>query len=424
MNGAWPRPMVPPGGTSLLLVGLVDATGTGLYLAGAVLFFTKIVGLNVAQVGTGLSVAGVLGFLAPVPFGRLADGRSPRMVLIGLHLTCAIGFAAYAFVDDFVSFLVVAGLLGVAEQAARPMNQALAEQVVGEEHRTRMSATLRVVYNVGYTGGALLAALAIQTGTRTSFLAVMVGDALSFLLSAILLAFLRVRPGGRPPRAAVGGDGPPFPALRDRWYIAASGVNAVLLLHMTLLSVGVPLWITTRTSAPEWVVAVVLVVNTVLAVLFQVRVARGTEKVSDGAVALRRAGMVLALCCGCFAAAAYVGSVLSALAVILTGTVLLTWGELLQSAGQWSLSFGLAPTRSRVEYLAAFHLGSSVQVAVGPMLVTVGVIANGPAGWAGLAVAFLGAGLLARWVAEKAEGRLQLAAENPDTPELQKSITG
>ncbi len=395
-------------GAGLLLVGLVDAAGTGLYLAGSALFFTKIVGLSTMQVGLGLSVAGVLGIFGPIPFGRLADRWSPRAVLMLLHLCCAVGFASYVLVDGFISFLIVAGLLGIAEQSARPLSQALVEQVVGEEHRSAMSARFRVVYNVGYTGGALLAALAIQIGTRSSFLTIMIGDAISFVLSATLLAFLRLKPADRSSRSS--GDVSPLrlAALRDRWYAATTGVNALMLLHMALLSVGVPLWITTHTSADDSLVAILLVVNTVMAILLQVRLARGTEKLTGGVTAMRRASVALALSCVCFAAAAYFHSTVVVTAVLLAGIVLLTFGEMFQSAGQWSLSFGLAPTRSRVEYLATFHLGSSVQVAVGPLLMTAGVISNGTAGWAMLAAVFLLAGLTVRPVVAAAARRPQL----------------
>lgn len=183
---------------------------------------------------------------------------------------------------------------------------------------------------------------------------------------------------------------------------------------MTLLSVGVPLWIATSTRAPDSLVAALLVVNTVLAVLFQLRVARGTEKVTAGAAVMRNAGLALAFCCLCFASAAYLDSTLSVVSVLLVGMVLLTWGELLQSAGQWSLSFGLAPMHSRVEYLATFHMGSSAQMAVGPALVTVGVIANGSAGWAVLAAVFLLAGLMAQPVVSRAARRPQLTGTKPE----------
>jgi MFS family permease len=79
------RLVIGRSGGALLLVGLVDATGTGLYLAGSALFFTQIIGLSAAQVGLGLSVAGVLGILSPIPFGKLADRWGPRAVLLLLQ---------------------------------------------------------------------------------------------------------------------------------------------------------------------------------------------------------------------------------------------------------------------------------------------------------------------------------------------------
>jgi hypothetical protein len=188
-----------------------------------------------------------------------------------------------------------------------------------------------------------------------------------------------------------------------------------------MLSVGVPLWITTRTRADDSLVAVLLVVNTVIAILLQVRVARGTERLAGGVRAMRRASVALALSCACFAAAAYLHSAVVVTVVLLAGIVLLTFGEMLQSAGQWSLSFGLAPTRSRVEYLATFHIGSSVQVAVGPLLMTAGVISNGTAGWAVLAAVFLLTGMVAQPVATAAARRPQLIdteSTDPGLPEL------
>lgn len=411
------RALIGSGGGALLLVGLVDAVGTGLYLAGSVLFFTQIIGLTSAQVGLGLSVAGVLGLLSPVPFGMLADRYGPRAILLLLHLWCAAGLASYLLVDGFASFLVVAGLLGVAEQAARPINQALIEQVVGTEHRSAMAARMRVVYNVGYTVGALLAALTIQIGTRSAFLAIMLGDALSFLLCAAVLAALRPRYAARAENPTTSGPRKGFPALRDMRYVVVTGVNALLLLHMSLLSVGLPLWVTMHTNAPKSVVAVLLVVNTVLAVMLQVRMTRGSEDADGGARALRRASISLALCCVCFAAAARLDSTTAAVGALLVGVVGLTIGELWQSAGGWSLSYSLAPMRSRVEYLATFHLGSSAQVAVGPVLMTIGVNGNGTYGWAALAVAFLLAGLAVGPTVSVAARRPQLTEGGNDSAE-------
>jgi MFS family permease len=70
----------------IVFSGLVDALGTGLFLAVSTLFFVNQVGLSATQVGLGLSVAGAVGFFASVPVGSLGDRFSARNVLIALNL--------------------------------------------------------------------------------------------------------------------------------------------------------------------------------------------------------------------------------------------------------------------------------------------------------------------------------------------------
>ena len=327
-DGLLARAGVNRGGQLLLVVGGLDAVGTGLYLAGSAVFFTTIVGLSAVQVGIGLSVAGLLGMVAQTPMGRVADRYGPRAVLIGLNIWRCAGFVAYAFVQDFVGFVVVAALLGIADQASLPVYQGLVEQVVGTEHRTTMSARLRVAYNVGFTVGALLCTVALAIGTREAFLTIILGDAATFLVAAALLPAVTT---GRVP-GVVRTGGVRLRALRDGWYVAVAGINAVLLLHMSLLSVAVPLWITNRTDAPTALVGILLVVNTVLAILFQVRTARTSDTVAGAGVAQRRAGFSLAGCCLLLAVAPTVGMP-AVVGVLVLGIVALTAGELWQSAG-------------------------------------------------------------------------------------------
>ena len=54
------------------------AVGEGFFLTGSAVFFTHIVGLSAAQVGLGLTIAGVVTFFFAVPLGRLADRIGPK----------------------------------------------------------------------------------------------------------------------------------------------------------------------------------------------------------------------------------------------------------------------------------------------------------------------------------------------------------
>src|SRR4051812_32554518 len=65
----------------LALVTLVNTTGNGIFFTLSALYFTRIVGLSVAQVGVGLGIAAFAGLFGGIPLGHLADRRGPREVM-------------------------------------------------------------------------------------------------------------------------------------------------------------------------------------------------------------------------------------------------------------------------------------------------------------------------------------------------------
>src|SRR5262249_7771343 len=136
-------------------------------------------------------------------------------------------------------------------------------------------------------------------------------------------------------------------------------------LNDSVLNVGLPLWIGFHTQAPRALVGVLFATNTVLVVLFQVRMARVADSATGAATALRHAGVALAACSLVFALAGEVSRE-PAIAVLVAGILLLTLGEMLLSSGAWQLSLLLAPAAQRARYLAVFSLGQSGQRMVGP----------------------------------------------------------
>jgi predicted MFS family arabinose efflux permease len=381
----------------MLAIGLIDSTGTGLYLAGSAVFFTIALHLSAAQVGIGLSIAGLLGLVAQPLIGGWADRWGAKQVLITLHLWRAVSFAAFVLVADYPIFVVVTAMIGIGQQALSPVYQALVEQVVGEELRVPLMARSRAVYNMGFSVGGLLAITAISAGTRAAFDVIVLANAACCLVAALLLARVALVAKGTSARK------PPFrlKSLANLPYMAVAAVNGVLCLHISLLSVGVPLWVALHTKAPGALVGALLVVNTVMAVLLQVWASKGADNVAGSIVAMRKGGVALVVCATVFALAAQWDSVVLVIALLVLGVIALTAGELFQSAGGWGLSYALAPAGGRSEYLATFNLGLSAQFVLGPTIVTVGVIDNGLAGWAALAAVFalatLVIGPLSRW---------------------------
>ncbi|WP_305070406.1 MFS transporter [Micromonospora parastrephiae] len=81
IRGRWRSlsPLPPPGRLrTLSLATLANTVGTGLWVTGAALYLTRVVGLSPTEVGLGLTLAGLVGLTASVPLGGLADRRDPR----------------------------------------------------------------------------------------------------------------------------------------------------------------------------------------------------------------------------------------------------------------------------------------------------------------------------------------------------------
>jgi MFS family permease len=370
-------------GRTLALVTFVDSIGTGLYLTGAAIFFVRSIGLSVAQVGLGLSVGAAVGFATTVPVGLLGDRLGPRRLLVIVQLWRAGCLTALVFVSGVVTFTLVAAVMAIAEAATPSLTQAVVGAAVDGERRVATMAILRSTRNAGFSIGAVLAAPLIAAG---AFGVIMFGDALSFVFVAVALARLPlVRAAGARPRA--GG------LVRDWRYAGLAAVNGVLTLHMTILAFGLPLWLLRATSAPASLVAVLMLINTIMAVVLQVPFSKQAATPAGATRTLRLAGIMLAGCSLAMAAAAH-GPLWVAVAMLIVATGLMSLGEIWQAAGAWELSYRYADPAREVQYLAVFSLGATAQDVLAPALVTGVIIMAGPAGWVGLAAVFLAATLL------------------------------
>ncbi|WP_316525259.1 MFS transporter [Kitasatospora brasiliensis] len=387
-------------------ITLINTVGNGLSLAVAVLFFTRVLGLSAAQLGLGLTAAGLCGVVASVPAGRAADRWGARRVLVALVSVQAIGTAGYALVHSYPAFVALACLVSAVDRGSAAVRNALYAQVLPADRRVAGRAYLRVVTNVGLCGGTALGAVALQLDTRPVYLTAILADAASFTVVAVLfhrLADLRQPSAGEPVEDGVVSLPTPSsegadqgsrrnPALRDGPFLAVTVLNAVLCLQFAVLEVGVPLWIVQETDAPRITVAGTLIVNTLLVIALQMRATRGTEERAGATRACGRAGLLLAASCLVIALAHGLPAVLAAV-VVIGGVALQSLGEVVGQAGGWALSYDLAGERDHGAYQGVFNAGTAAAMMAGPALVSTLVIGYGMTGWMVLGGLLAAAGL-------------------------------
>ncbi|MEZ0091153.1 MFS transporter [Streptacidiphilus sp. EB129] len=432
----------PPGGRdarTMLLALLVDRTGTGVWSTASVLYFTFVVGLDAAQVGLLLGVAGAAAVAGSPLAGWLAGRHRLRSLLIGSHLVRMAAVCLLLVCGSFGTLLPVVAAICVADRAAKTWEILFATRTAGERRAT-YRALSRVVMNAGYGIGAGIAAVGLAVGTRDAYGALVLGDALSFLAAAALVGRTRevrtppdapVRPGTavRPDAAmqtdtAVRTDaaaegrgrgrgerrgGGPSP-WRDPGYLLFVLLDTPLGLDDAILNVGLPLWLVSRTAAPHAVVPAFMIVNTVLVVLLQMPVSARVGSPRRAALAVGGYGLAVLGCCVLVAFSA-AGGALTASVLLLGAAVLVTVAELVRSVSSWELAVCLAPARAQPAYLGVAGMAQSVSRSAGPVLLTDVVMAAGPAGWLVLGTAVTGLSIAQRGASLRRIATLQPAAD-------------
>ncbi|MFD7587387.1 MFS transporter [Kitasatospora sp. NPDC059811] len=395
-----PDPMV----RRLAGITLVNTIGSGLSLSVAVLFFTRVLGLSAAQLGLGLTAAGLCGVVASVPAGRAADRWGARPVLVVLVAVQAVGTAGYTLVHSYPAFVVLACGVAAVDRGSAAVRNALYAEVLPPDRRVAGRAYLRVVTNVGICLGTAVGAIALQVDTKPAYLTAILADAASFVVVAVLFHRLpahrlpaHAHPAPVAPSAEPGDGGARRgkrrnPALRDGPFLVVTVLNAVLALQFAVLEVGVPLWIVHDTEAPRITVAGTLIVNTLLVIALQVRATRGTEDRATAARLCGRGGLLLAASCLVVGLAHGLPAIVAAV-VVLGGVALQSLGEVFGQAGGWALSYDLAGERDHGAYQGVYNAGSAASMMAGPALVSTAVIGFGLAGWAVLGAVLAAAGL-------------------------------
>jgi len=389
---------LPPPGTprTLALATFANTVGNGAYLTVSVLFLTRSIGLSPAQMAIGLSIGALAGMVMSTPLGYVADVCGPKRTQIVALLALAGAFVGLLFVRGLWSFAALAAVIAVCEATVKSANGAMIAGAVPPDQRLRLRAYIRSVNNAGVGLGTLIGAVPLLLDSHAAYAAVLIGDSVSSVLAAAVLARATSVAPRRAPSA-----GPRLVALRDRAFLVFALVDGLLAsTYNDLLGIALPLWLVARTQAPLWLVSASLTVNTAGCVLLQVRAARGGDGPANGARLGRRGAVLVGAACVLFSLTAG-HSAWVAGAIVLAAAVVHVLGELWLSTGTWSVVFGLAPDWAQGQYQGAYFTGRQIGDMVAPPLLAACVIGGGVLGWIALAAAFVSAGLcypaIVRW---------------------------
>ncbi|HUA03162.1 MAG TPA: MFS transporter [Solirubrobacteraceae bacterium] len=189
-------------------------------------------GWAISLVLLGEFVPGIL--LAPL-FGSFADRFSRRRLVVCADLMRALCFVAIAVVPSFAATVVFALLAGVGTALFRPAINAALPGLVPAERRSELTAIFYASINTGLMLGPAVAAGLLLITTAP---AVLVLNAVSFVVSAVLLAGVDLGPW----KTASGAEsaGPPDPEPASVWAQTREGARAAVAMPgvAVLMTVG------------------------------------------------------------------------------------------------------------------------------------------------------------------------------------------
>jgi MFS family permease len=367
----------------LLMTTVVRSIGRGTFITVLTVYLTRFLGASASEAGMVITAGSLAGVAGSYGFGRMADHVAARRVLVGLMLGESLAFAGFASVGSYLAVVPFAMVLGAANLGGSAVRSVVVVREFQDADRVAVRAKMYMANNVGVGIGASVGAVAlVDDGTFLSKL-VMVGAAAMYVVAAVLGLWLPRSAGAS---RAVSDPTAPVARTRlveDRRFLVVTLLSAVLGIHLALIEVAMPLWITLHTIVPRYMVTVLLVFNTVLVIVLQMPAARRS-------VDARRAGHLILWA----AAALALGNILMwaaqgghlVVSLVLTAGAVLAWsvGEVASQAGTWTLSFELTPAAAAGAYQGFFTMGWHTGVMLGPVVVTSLAVTHGLVGWVAL----------------------------------------
>ncbi len=372
----------PPSPLAGRLAGqsLLFALGEGTFMTGSAVFFTQIVGLSAAQVGLGLTFAGIAAFLVALPMGKLVDRFGAKRMWAVSAIGQAAMFSVWPFITDFHGYAAMAVGMEVVGALGGAAHGAYTIDVLPPGERVRSRAYMYSALNVGFTLGSLVGGVALAFDSNDVLHAVPWFTAVAFLVNGLAISRLpRASHDERTPedrKAKVPGPGP----LRNPGWLLTEFFTGVFWTNQVLLNIVIPLWLVEETDAPRVLLAFLFGTNTVMCIFLPLAAARGVKDVSTALRAIRvSSSFFVVSCLITLATHDTVGWV--TIALVWLGHVTVTGAELFLSAASWSFEAELMDPRQRGAYQGAGELTGTLGRVWAPALYTFLAMSWGALGW-------------------------------------------
>lgn len=374
---------------------VADTVGSGLFMPITLLYFVALTDLSLVEIGAALSISALCAIPTSFVVGSWVDRFGARRVMLAGNLAQAVGMVAYLWADSFAEVAAWSVLLTVGRQAFWGSYGPVVTAITRPGERETWFGFLQALRNLGYALGGLVAGAALQVDSPVAFRAIVVANAVMFVVAFVLLLGV---PDHHRAEVAKEEDAHHLPrgargwgvVLRDGPYLRLVAAQLAFSFGVMVLNHALPVYVAETLDLPGWTVGAIFTLNAVMVGLGQGLVVRW--------MAGRRRARMMALAQLVFVASYAVFVVVGllpagvAVVAVLLGAVVYTFGELLGGPVLNATAAEAAPAHLRGRYLSLGQLSWGVTGAAAPVAFTWLLTHGTFSVWAVLAgVALLGA---------------------------------
>mgnify|MGYP000019283667 FL=1 len=375
----------------LTFANFINTFGNGAFHTVGIIYFSFVVGLGAQKVALAFTIGAAVSLAISVPAGHLADRYSPKVIGTASFVLQGLIMGAQVFTKTWHTFTILLCLEYFVERFGQNARMAYIARVGEGQKRVEARAYMRAVTNLGIGSGTMVAGIALAINTPTAYKAMILIDALTFILAA--LAYTRV-PNVEPTLEAH--EKFDWSVLKDHRYLVATALNGGLTLHFLIQNIAIPVWVVKETNAPRWWISVIMVLNTAAIVLFQVRMSKTAKDLKVAAKQFQQASFYVAIASFIYALSHGVNAIIASI-VLIIGMCVHIAGELIGSNASWMIAMDLADERRQGVYQGIWGMGFGLTDMIGPSILVALVIGVGQLGWVVLAIWFLLVGQAMRW---------------------------
>jgi len=352
----FPRPF-----WTLTAATFIDRVGGALLYPFFALYFTGRFGVGMTEVGLLFALYAVSSFVGQLIGGTFSDRFGRRSILIFSLITTSTSTLLLGVVDSLMLFYVLVIFVGLIVESGQPARQAMVADLLPEEKRAEGYAIMRVVFSLAVAIGPAIGAFLVSQ----SYMALFVTDAVISMTAALVVwRFMpETKPVAKESKTTEGSDSGSSgygAILRDRLFMLYLGAGLLVSLIGMNLFTTLGVYLRDGFGVPEQGYGLLLSMNAMLVVLFQLPIGRRAEGFPP--MLMMAVGSVLyGLGFGMFA-------FVSTTFLFVTAMIVLTVGEMILMPVSQSLVARFAPEDMRGRYMAIYGVSWSLPFAFGPLL--------------------------------------------------------